>query len=88
MASLASVDIRSSTGSNLFGIRREFKMDTNDNTLMEMRTTILEETTAVPDRNSWRIICLKNYLERRYQLQATYQDTTDINLLIESICKS
>ena len=48
VASLASVDIRSPTGSNLFGIRKEFQLEPLDTNLGLLRSTILESTSVVP----------------------------------------
>ena len=41
-----------------------------------------------PVEEKWRIGCLKNYLEKRYIMMANYQDTAEIDSLIESICTS
>ena len=88
VASLASVDIRSGTGSNLSGIRKEFKLEPLHNNLGLLRSTILESTSAVPNQDFWRIRCLKNFLEQKYQLEATHQDTSEMTGLIDSICSS
>ena len=88
VASLASVDIRSGTGSNLSGIRKEFKLEPLHNNMGLLRSTILESTSAVPNQDFWRIRCLKNFLEQKYQLEATHQDTSEMTGLIDSICSS
>ena len=88
VASLVSVDIRSPTGSNLFGIRKEFQHEPLDNNLGLLRSTILKSTSAVPNQDFWRIRCLKNFLEQKYKLEATHQDTSEIPDLIDSICSS
>ena len=88
VASLASVDIRSPTGSNLFGIRKEFQLEPLEDNLGLLRSTILETTSAVPNQDFWRIRCLKNFLEKKYKLEATHQDTSEMTDLIDSICSS
>ena len=88
VASLASVDIRTPTGSNLFGIRKEFKLEPLDTNLGLLRSTILKTTSAVPDQDFWRIRCLKKFLDQKYKLEARHQDTSEINDLIDSICSS
>ena len=88
VASLASVDIRSPTGSNLFGIRKEFKLEPLYTNLGILRSTILESTSAVPTQDFWRIRCLKNFLQQKYKLESTHQDTSEMNDLIDSICSS
>ena len=88
VASLASVDIRTATGSNLFGIRQEFNLDPRDNHLWLLRSTILGSTSAVPEQDTWRIRCMKNYLEQKYQLDARHEDTSEITGLIDSLCSS
>ena len=86
VASLSAGDIRTATGSNIFGIRREFKVDFKP--LLDLREEILAARLEVPSQDSWRLLCLKKYLESRYSLQANLQDTTEIDLLIDSICSS
>ena len=87
VASLASVDIRSATGSNLFGIRKEFKVEPRDS-YGELRSGILEAVSVVPAQDTWRIRCLTNYLEQKYQQEARLEDTSDVTDLIDSICAS
>ena len=87
VASLASVDIRSATGSNLFGIRKEFKVEPRDS-YGELRSGILEAVSVVPAQDTWRIRCLTNYLEQKYQQEARLEDTSDVTDLIDSVCAS
>ena len=86
VASLAVVDIRTSTGSNCQGIRREFKMQ--DEPMVHMRDKILDAKRAVPGQDNWRLPCLMKFLDQRYQLEASLEDTKEIDLLIESLCSS
>ena len=60
------------TGSNLFGISKEFQLEPLDNNLGLLRSTILESTSAVPNQDFWRIRCLKNFLVQKYTLDAGY----------------
>ena len=87
-ASLASVDIRTATGSNLFGIRQEFNLDPRVNHLWLLRSTILGSTSAVPEQDTWRMRRMKNYLEQKFQLDARHEDTSEITGLIDSLCSS
>ena len=86
MASLSMVDIRTATGSNYFGIRKEFKLDTRNIASVEVKKAILGSVMQVPVQDTWRIRCLKNYLEQRYQQEANHQDTSLLDELIDSIC--
>ena len=88
VASLSMVDIRTATGSNFSGIRKEFKLDTRDIASLEVKKTILGSVFQVPDQDTWRIRCLKNYLEQRYKQEANHQDTTVLYQLIDSICST
>ena len=76
VASMASMDIRSSTGSNLSGIRRECKEDIGGQPDLVVKQMILGMGSDVPDRDRWRIGCLKKFLDERYQLLAKLQNTT------------
>ena len=86
VASLSAGDIRTATGSNIFGIRREFKVDNKP--LLDMRGEILEARLEVQGQDRWRLLCLNKYLRSRCNLQANLQDTTEIDLLIESMYSS
>ena len=86
VASLAVVDIRTSRGSNCQGMRREFKMQAEPMVLM--RDKILDAKRAVPGQDSWRLPCLMKFMDQRYQLEASLEDTKEIDLLIESFCSS
>ena len=88
VANLASVDSRSTTGSNVFGIRKEFEVDLVNINIGLLRSTILGSATVVPDQDIWRIKSLKNFLDKKYKLEATHMDTSEINALIDSICSS
>ena len=88
VASLSSVDIRTATGSNLFGIRREFNLDTELSPLEVMRSSIQETVSKVPGRDVWRIGCLKNYLELRYKREVNHQDTEELDELIDALCST
>ena len=76
VASLVSQDIRSITGSNVYGIRKLCNLDpltrTSPSVVKEM---LLNARTDIPDQDSWRIPCLKSFLERRHQLQVSFLDT-------------
>ena len=90
VACLASGDIRSTTGSNLFGIRKLCNigtMSTPSNSAV--KGMLLQGVkSSVPEQDSWRIGCLRKYLEERYQLQSALLDTSEVDSLIDSICSS
>ena len=86
VASLAVGDIRTPTGSNCQGIRREFNMQAGSMVLM--RGKILDAKRSVPGQDCWRLPCLRKFLNQRYQLEASLKDTMEIDLLIESLCSS
>ena len=88
MANISSSDIRSSTGSNLSGIRRECKDDINGKPDAIVKQMILETKSSVPDMDRWRLPCLKKFLEERYQLLARLENTEQLNDLIDSLCST
>ena len=90
VACLTSGDIRSTSGSNLFGIRKLCKIDKlSTPSSSAVKGMLLQGVkSSVPDLDSWRIGCLKKYLEERYQLQSKLQDTSEVDSLIESICST
>ena len=55
-------------------------------TLQVLRSSILESVSEVPGQDVWRIRCLKNYLELKYQREAKHQDTGEIDELIDAVC--
>ena len=90
VASLASVDIRSTSGSNLAGIRRLCKIDKlSSPSSSAVKSLLLQELkVGTPPSDCWRIPCLVKYLDERYQLQARLADTSEIDSLINSLCSS
>ena len=89
VANLASLDIRSATGSNLFGLRRECAAQEIDGKSMAtVKSLILGLKTSVPEPDKWRFGCLRKYLDERYQLKARLEDTTLLDSLIDSLCSS
>ena len=89
VANLASVDVRSTTGSNLHGIRRKFQLDSSfEFPVPTVRSVVFSSKSEVPAPDSWRLACLKKYLEERYSIQAALENTTEVDGLIDSICSS
>ena len=90
VACLTSGDIRSISGSNLFGIRKLCNIDKlSTPSSSAVKGMLLQGVkSSVPDLDSWRIGCLRKYLDERYQLQAALQATSEVDSLIDSICSS
>ena len=88
VANISSRDIRSSTGSNLSGIRRECKDDIDGKPVTIVKQMILESKSNVPATDRWRLPCLKKYLDERYQLLARLENTDQLDDLIDSLCSS
>ena len=88
VANLSAADIRSTTGSNMFGIEKYCKQELSGQSLAAAKSIILEIKASVPGQDMWRFGCLKKFLCERYQLQAELKDTTEIDSLIDSICSS
>ena len=90
VAIIASVDIRSTSGSNLFGVRKLCKIDKlSSPSALAIKSLLLQEVKAeVPQRDDWRIPFLVKYLGERCQLQAKLMDTSEVDSLIASLCSS
>ena len=88
VATLATVDIRSATGSNLFGLRRECAQEVYGKPMATVKSLILGLKTSVPEPDKWRFGCLRKYLDERYQLKARLEETTLLDSLIDSLCSS
>ena len=88
VAILTSVDIPSATGSNLFGIRKECKEELDWKPVARVKHLILDVKSRVPESDSWRVGCLKNYMEVRHQLLARLEDTSNIDSIIDSLYSS
>ena len=90
MACLAEEDIRSTSGSNLFGIRKLCNIEARSTPSSSDVKMLLRQgvNVRVPEQDSWRIGCLKKYIEERYQLQSALLDTSEVDSLIDSICSS
>ena len=88
MANISAMDIRSVTGSNLFNIEKEVKLDPVKDPLPSLKKEILALKVSVPVQDSWRLPCLQKFLDRKYALEADHQDTGEIDKLIDSLCMS
>ena len=88
MANICSSDVRSSTGSNLLNIEKEVKLDPLRDMLIKVKTALLGLRTPVPVEDCWRIACLQKFLAERFVLDASHQDTEDMDKLIDSLCIS
>ena len=88
LASICSKDVRSATGSNLYNIAKEVKLDPVWDLLATVRAALLQIKLLVPMEDSWRIGCLKKFLDQRYLMAAEHQDTSDMDRLIYSLCTS
>ena len=90
VACLASGDIRSTTGSNLFGIRKLCNIDTMSTpSSSAVKLLLLQGVKSnVPRQDSWRIGCLRKYLDEKYQLKSALLDTSEVDSLIDSLCSS
>ena len=86
VANITCMDIRSVTGSNLYNIEKEIKLDPVKDVMMKVKAAILGLRSPVPLADAWRISCLRKYLDERHLLRAGNQDTEEIDKLIESIC--
>ena len=88
VASIASADIRSTTGSNLFNLEQEAGMKLTMDTMWEMRRVLLNIKTPVPKQDSWRVGCLRKFMSDRHSMQVLGQDTEDLQEVINSLCET
>ena len=89
VASLATEDIRSTSGSNIHGLRQLLsQLDSSPGSSMSAKQKLLSERSTMPAQDTWRLPCLKKFIEKRYSLQAALQDTKEIDELIDSLCSS
>ena len=76
------------TGSNLFNIEKEVKLDPVRDQLVRVKAALLALRAAVPERDGWRFGCMRNFFEEKYLLAAGHQDTGQMDSLIDSLCSS
>ena len=88
MANITCKDIRTVTGSNLFYIKKEIRLDPARDIMVKVKEALLGLRSSVPLEDGWRFSCLRKYLNERYLLRAGHQDTGEIDKLLESICIS
>ena len=87
IACLAADDVRSTTGSNLRNLARETGCDPVENR-HKLRETILASRCPVPAADTWRVPCLKKFLEERYRMEVLGDDTSEVEGLILSLVTS
>ena len=88
MANTEARDIRSITERNLEGIRKLCDVDLTGHSRTAVRQLILGAKAAVPDRDCWRIECLRGFLNMWYQMNARLDDTSQIDSMIDSLCST
>ena len=86
VANLATADIRSTTGNNLFNLRKATSLDLNKENMSKARTVLLNMRKEVPVLDSWRIGCLRKFLNEKFILVAGHQPTDQVDSLIDSLC--
>ena len=87
LACIAAADFRSTTGSNLYNINKEYSIEPRED-VAKCKKTILERRVPVPDMDRWRIPCLARYLAARYRLHLENRDTGEVDCLILSLATS
>ena len=76
-------DKKSATGRNLYIIERETGMDPLSVTPQMVKTCpILAE---IPKLDMWRIPLLNSYLEKKKNKEESFQNTEEINILINTL---
>ena len=76
--------VRSTTGSNLRNLTTESGVDPREN-VSGMRKAILEAKGTVPAMDTWRMPCLKRYLDMRYRMNMLGEDSSAVDALILSL---
>ena len=84
LACIAAADLRSTTGSNLWNLIREFSIDPREDT-SKFRQTVLDSRCCIPEADKWRIPCLVKYLEERFIKKVENQDTSEVDAVILSL---
>ena len=87
LACLAAADVRSTTGSNLSNLSREFGVDPSQDASI-CRSIILDRKSEVPAMDRWRIPCLAKYLADRFRMKLENEDTSELDDLILSLVRT
>ena len=88
VANIAGADLRSITGSNVHCIEKEAGLRLNLENMSTLTKRLLEIKTKVPIQDNWRIGCLRKFLSEKYEMLAKFQDTEQIQSLIDTLCVS
>ena len=88
VANLAGRDRSSTTGINIYKLRKETGLNPWVTSPAEVRSVLMERELEVPQVEQWRIPLLGKLLQQRHELDLSVEDTSQINELIESLCSS
>ena len=88
VANIAREDMRSITGSNVHYIEKEAGLKLTMDNQGKLRQTLLDIKTKVPCQGIWTIGCLRKFLAEKYEMMAKFQDTGQLQSLIDSLCTS
>ena len=87
VANLVGHDVSSTTGRNLYMLGQETGLNTWTASPIMIRMALQESETVVPDEERWRLPLLEKLLLQRNNLELQVQDTTEVQSLIDSLCR-
>ena len=88
VANIAGRDMGSTTGINLYQLQQEIGLNPWAVSPAKVRQALVERELGVPVIEEWRLPLLENYLKQRHQMELNVEDTTMINDLIDSLCRT
>ena len=88
MFGVVAGDVSTTTGQNLNTIRLETGLDPLACSLVKMKQELGGRLVAVPDGDVWRVKYLGKLLEARGEANYEGEDTQQLTVLIDSLCRS
>ena len=86
LAKIVSRDAQSTVYRNIQYIKDVSGLSPWDNTAQQIIQKI--ENSTIPDNNEWRMTMLMKLLGTRRQMSAVLEDTSNISLMIDSLCNT
>ena len=86
MCRVAAGDVRTTTGRNLWYLRRETGLNPLKISSVKLREALACQVSTVPEVDRWRVSYLAKLLEARGQAYYEGSDVQDWTALIDSLC--
>ena len=86
LSEIVARDAQSVTGRNLLNIEAEFKINPWSRNVQSFK--LVDIRNPLPEVDDWRVAVLGNLLQRRREMDACGENSSEVSSLIHSLCSN